>query len=188
MRTFIIFLTSFSFSSLNMNAQSVSINSDGSTPDVSAMLDIKSTTKGLLFPRMTLAQRTAILSPATGLLVYQTNGTTGYYYNSGSPGAPNWIQLVTDLSGWRTNGNAGTNPSANFLGTSDNINLRFKINNINAGYLTNDGNVFWGLRSGNSNTSGFSNVAIGIDALKNNTVINNLVAIGDSALYNNSSG
>jgi len=45
------------------------------TPDASSILDLTSTSKGLLAPRMTSAQRTAIASPATGLLVYQTDGT-----------------------------------------------------------------------------------------------------------------
>lgn len=65
-------------------AGQVSINTDGSSPDPSAMLDVKSTSRGLLTPRMTLAQRTAIASPATGLLVYQTDGSAGYYYYSAS--------------------------------------------------------------------------------------------------------
>lgn len=51
------------------------------TLDSSAMLHIESTTKGFLPPRMTEAQRLAIVSPATGLHVYQTNGTEGVYVN-----------------------------------------------------------------------------------------------------------
>src|SRR5687768_11988623 len=58
------------------------------TADPSAMLDVISSSKGVLIPRMTDAQRIAIASPATGLLVYQTNGTPGFYYNAGTPGAP----------------------------------------------------------------------------------------------------
>jgi hypothetical protein len=54
------------------------------TPDASAALDITSTTKGLLIPRMTTAQRDAISSAATGLMVYQTDGTAGFYYYNGS--------------------------------------------------------------------------------------------------------
>ena len=54
------------------------------SPNSSAQLDVSSTTKGLLTPRMTAAQRTAIASPAAGLLVYQTDGTSGFYYYNGS--------------------------------------------------------------------------------------------------------
>jgi uncharacterized protein (TIGR02145 family) len=49
-------------------------------PATSAKLDISSTTQGLLTPRMTAAQRTAISSPAEGLLVYQTNVPAGFYF------------------------------------------------------------------------------------------------------------
>jgi len=54
------------------------------TPHSSAKLDITSTTKGFLTPRMTSSQRTNIVTPATGLLVYQTDGTAGFYYYNGS--------------------------------------------------------------------------------------------------------
>lgn len=73
-----------------VKAQNVAINSDGSAPNSSAMLDVSSTTKGLLTPRMTSAQRTAISSPATGLIVYQTDGTAGFYYYDGS----SWVVLL----------------------------------------------------------------------------------------------
>lgn len=66
------------------NAQNVGINSDGSAPNSSAMLDVSSTIKGFLAPRMTEAQKNAITSPATGLLVYQTDDTPGFYYYTGS--------------------------------------------------------------------------------------------------------
>ena len=60
------------------------------TPDASAALDITSTTKGLLIPRMTAAQRDAISSPATGLMIYQTDGTVGFYYYNGS----SWAEVA----------------------------------------------------------------------------------------------
>ena len=72
-------------------AQNAAINSTGSAPDASSMLDVSSTSKGMLMPRMTLAQKTAIASPATGLTVYQTDGTTGYYYYDGA----SWTKLAT---------------------------------------------------------------------------------------------
>jgi len=85
-------------------AQSVGINSDGSSPDGSAMLDVKSTSKGFLAPRV--SSTGDITSPATGLLVYQTGGTPGYYYNSGTPASPAWVQLgaASGASQWTTTG------------------------------------------------------------------------------------
>lgn len=47
----------------NLFAQNIVINSTGTSPDASAMLDVQSTAKGMLIPRMTTAQRTAIASP-----------------------------------------------------------------------------------------------------------------------------
>ena len=60
----------------------VGINNE--TPDASAALDITSTTGGLLVPRMTETQRDAISPAATGLMIYQTDGTAGFYYYNGS--------------------------------------------------------------------------------------------------------
>jgi len=80
--------------SINLNAQ-VAINTTGAVPVASSMLNITSTTSGLLIPRMTLAQKTAIVAPATGLLVYQTNGAIGFYYWDGTA----WIQLTSAPSG-----------------------------------------------------------------------------------------
>lgn len=69
----------------------VSISPDGSGPDASAMLEVKSTDKGLLIPRLTEAQRTGILTPAAGLLVFQNNNTTGNYLYNGTA----WKRLGT---------------------------------------------------------------------------------------------
>lgn len=54
------------------------------TKAASALVDCQSTTKGFLAPRMTQAQRNLISSPATGLMIYQTDGTTGFYVYSGT--------------------------------------------------------------------------------------------------------
>lgn len=62
----------------------IGINSTGTLPHASAIFDASSTTKGLLTPRMTLAQRNAISAPATGLIIYQIDGLTGLYYYNGS--------------------------------------------------------------------------------------------------------
>jgi hypothetical protein len=123
-------------------AQSLSLNIDGSAADNSAMLDIKSTTKGLLLPRMTAVQRLAIASPATGLLVWQTDGTPGFYYNVGAPASPNWLFLLssTGEGAWGLLGNTGTS-GTNFLGTTDAQTLSFRTNNANRMQINANGNV-----------------------------------------------
>ena len=75
--------------SFKATAQGVALNTTGNKADTSAMLDVSSTTKGLLVPRMTAAQKSAIVSPATGLLVYQTDAPIGFYYYDGSA----WVTL-----------------------------------------------------------------------------------------------
>ncbi len=59
--------------------QNVGVNDDGSQPDNSAMLTVKSANKGLLIPTMTQAERNLIASPAKGLMVFQTDGVSGFY-------------------------------------------------------------------------------------------------------------
>lgn len=78
-------------STLIINAQSVGVGT--MTPNSSALLDVRSVDKGLLIPRMSASQRSAIASPAKGLLVYQTEVPEGFYYNSGTPASPDWIML-----------------------------------------------------------------------------------------------
>jgi uncharacterized protein (TIGR02145 family) len=77
------------FAGLLAATAQVAINNDGNLPDSSAMLDVQSTSKGVLIPRMTKAQRYAITAPHTGLLVYQTNSPEGFYYYSDSA----WVKI-----------------------------------------------------------------------------------------------
>ena len=70
--------------SWNVSAQSVGISNDGSVPHPSAMLDVKSDSKGLLVPRMSTGSRTGISSPAEGLMVYDTDTKGFWYVKSGS--------------------------------------------------------------------------------------------------------
>lgn len=63
----------------------------GGSREASAQFQVSSTTKGsIAAPRMTAAQKSAISSPATGLMIYQTDGTTGFYYYNGSA----WVQAI----------------------------------------------------------------------------------------------
>ncbi|MBI9038252.1 MAG: leucine-rich repeat domain-containing protein [Bacteroidales bacterium] len=68
-------------------------------PDESAILDVKSKTLGLLIPRMTETEKNAIALPATGLLIFQTNETTGFYFNKGTPQIPDWLIISGDNLG-----------------------------------------------------------------------------------------
>lgn len=120
----IIFLLAFCFQLQLLFAQNVGIGT--TTPNSSAMLDIVSNNKGLLAPRVTSAQRIAISTPANGLLVYDTDNSSFWYYNG---------SLWTNLSGggasskWNLTGNnIYNNNSANVgVGLSTNINERFTV-------------------------------------------------------------
>lgn len=103
--------------STNLFAQ-VGINTDNSAPDPSAMLHVKSTTKGMLTPRMSVVQRDAISNPAYGLLIFCTDNNA-FYFNSGTPASPQWMVLGSQWTGSGSNiyfnsGNVGigtSNPS-----------------------------------------------------------------------------
>src|SRR5450432_2047889 len=72
--------------------QNIAINELGSLPDTSAILDVSSTTKGFLTPRMTTTQQNAIPQPANGLLIYNTTDTT-FKVNRGTAAIPKWVTL-----------------------------------------------------------------------------------------------
>jgi len=96
----IILLLSLYFSP---KAQNLGVNATGAVPNTSAGLDIDFANKGVLIPRValsSLADGVTIVSPATSLLVYSKGGAVsdGYYYNSGTPGAPIWTSFVTSAN------------------------------------------------------------------------------------------
>lgn len=105
---------------LGMSASAqVAINIDNSAPDPSAMLDIKSTNRGFLAPRMSEAQRNAIVTPAAGLVVFQTNSSPGLYINSGTPELPSWNLVGSNSGYWQSNGTGiYYNPGYVGIGTS----------------------------------------------------------------------
>jgi len=136
-----------------INAQNVGINSTGAAPDASAILDVASTSKGVLIPRVALTASNAagpITSPLTSLLVYNTatagsspnNVVPGYYYWNGAA----WIGLVANGGnvgigigpdpGVRLSVDAGTlNESAIFSSGDINSFLEMNVQNSNNGNL-----------------------------------------------------
>lgn len=170
------------------------------TPNASALLDMVSTTKGLLIPRMNKTQRDAIITPATGLMIYQTNSTPGFYFYSGSA----WRIIG---NGWSLGGNSGTNPATNYLGTTDAQPLVFKVNAVKSGLIDYDGtkantafgyqsllnnagstNSAFGYQALMANTTGLANTAMGEGALFANTTGFSNTALGSGALYSNTDG
>jgi hypothetical protein len=115
------------------------------TPHPTALLELYSTSKGLLIPRMTQAERDAISSPATGLLIYQTDNTPGFYYWNGTA----WIPLLSSSSGsglfWSLTGNSIT--GTEFLGTTNAQPLVIRTNNTERMRITATGNVGIGTAS-----------------------------------------
>jgi hypothetical protein len=172
------------------------------TPDASSLLEIKSTSKGLLISRMTKVQRDAIASPATGLVIYQTNSTPGFYYYNGtawtavSPNAAN--KTLSNLT-------ASTAVNVDLLPGSDNtLNLgtasfRWRTLNTGGDVLINgitigEGggsqslNLAVGLNALKLNTTGNPNTALGYQSLSHNTTGNNNTAVGYNSLSDNTTG
>ena len=193
-------LTAVSFAQTNTFPSTGAAGIGTTTPNASSLLEIKSTTKGLLIPRMTKTQRNAIASPATSLLIYQTNSTPGFYYYTGST----WKAVSSSSNNWSLTGNSGTT-SSDFLGTTDVQPLRFRVNNKNSGIIdynlgtaafgylafnsnTATGNTGVGYEAGFTNTTGQSNTAIGSNTLLSNTTGSQNTATGYFALFSNHTG
>ena len=111
------------------------------TPHAKSLLDLTSSDKGLLTPRMTAAQRTSMFSApdatAKGMLVYQTDGTQGYYYYDGAI----WQMLQSGGPGWGLLGDAGTDPATHFVGTTDAQGFAMRTNNTERVRVDVNGNV-----------------------------------------------
>lgn len=168
----------------NIFSQSFAINNDGSTANGSAILDVKSSTKGLLLPRMTKIQKNAISLPATGLLVFQTApDSIGFHYYNGSQ----WLWLDPFVANtWKTTGNTGTDTATNFIGTTDNIPLHLKANNqLVQRLVPQRSNYFIGRGAGGLlNATSLGQIAIGDSAGANLTAIGSGVYIGQKAARN----
>ncbi len=184
-------------------AQSENVGIGTLKPDNSALLDLTSTSKGLLIPRMTLAQRSGINAPATGLIVYQIDFFSGFYFYDGEAwkgiyarnidaasvnSDPFSLAPTAESAGWSIRGNSGLNAEQNFLGTKDTTALVFKVNNYRSGLIDfRSGNTYFGYGAGYS-SRGSNSIAIGAFALHDANVGQNNIAIGFQSLLRNQTG
>ena len=175
-----IYITLFLLIISSLHAQ---VGIGTTTPATSSALDITSTNKGLLIPRVALISTSdvaTIASPVTSLLVYNSGFLpNGYYYWNGTL----WVLLATgNNTDWSLTGNSGTNPANNFIGTTDAQDLRFRRANQWAGTIASNVTSF-GAQAGRTNTS-TNNVFFGSNAgeLSSNAASSNMVAIGHQAM------
>ncbi|MFM1914176.1 MAG: hypothetical protein RIR51_2029 [Bacteroidota bacterium] len=177
------------FLSTNLFSQ-VKISTENSNGQVngSAALEVESSDKGLLLPRLTTTQRNAIQSPSVGLVVYDITTNQFMYYNGSS---------------WVSSSSGGGGTGVPYTGATANVDLG--TNSIKADSLTSTKDIIVnGLRIGrgsgnginqafgqlalNENTNGYANMANGFQALTSNTTGNNNTAIGSTTLSSNISG
>jgi trimeric autotransporter adhesin len=200
------------FSTVNAQ-QGVAVNTTGAAANPSAILDVSSTSRGLLIPRMNNAERTTISSPANGLIVFDTDCSCLYYFISTGPSSGVWRKLVEEGSNstlYDVDGDSYLTLNYN-NGDDDTVRLFFNdeekyrisskaIEQLNNGQSlvlgegagrNNDGsairNTFIGYHSGYQNINTSNNTAVGGYALSENIGISN-TALGTSALRYRSTG
>lgn len=191
---------------VNTSAQ-VAINTDGSQAEASALLEIKSTEKGVLIPRMTSTQRLAISGAVNGLLVFDAD-TKSFWFFDGVNTA--WIELKgSNNNNQLSDADGDTKIQVEKTNDDDAIrfdmggteffsmqNGRLSIKNTGgsvfigdaAGFnddLSNNNNVFVGFLSGSFNTTGEDNAAFGYRTLYSNQTGSNNTAVGSNSLFDN---
>src|SRR5450631_224574 len=107
-----IFILALIFSHYS-TAHSQNIGFGANAPDASAALDLTSSNKGLLIPRMNSSSITSIPNPAKGLLVYDS-AKNQLLVNMGTAAAPDWETIVAG-SGWGLTGNTHTDSVKDFI-------------------------------------------------------------------------
>jgi len=151
-------------------------------PDLNAVLELTGP-KGLLLPRVSLAGTTdpsPLSAHTAGMVVYNTSTAgdikPGYYYNDGVK----WLRITNAGETWSLNGNSGTNPASDFIGTSDSMDFKIRTANLDRIRIAGAGWIEIGasslpnrvqLKIGGTIT-GDSSAAIGLDPTINATADN----------------
>ena len=208
MKSFLLFI--FVFLTVALSNAQIGIG----TTSPNAQLDITATnsttpanTDGILIPRVTAFPVTNPTSSQNGMLIFLTTATgsnqPGFYYWNNATTA--WLGVGSTLTNnWGVLGNTSTSSSTNFIGTTDDVDIVLKRNNIRAGFIGNPtiatGNMNTSLGANSlinvtpitpvpvTNPDGKRNVAVGTNNLVANTTGARNIAIGDQAMVLNSSG
>jgi hypothetical protein len=132
------------------------------TPNASALLDLSSTTQGVLFPRMTASQRAAISNPVAGLIVYQTNANPGNYVYNGTSwdvlSNANYGDIKTgiqtvDHNGWiRLNGRLKSTLSASQQAQANLLGIGANLPNATNAFLVQNGTALGSVSGSNTIT------------------------------------
>jgi hypothetical protein len=162
--------------------------SSSATPDGSAILDVQSTSQGMLIPRLDIANLSTaapVTSPATGLMAYNTNTTTGpgFFYWDGSA----WTSLgggaeeLDDLSDVNAPGNYNLYIGKN-AGNTNTAGFNVSLGEESAKVLTGQHNVLIGVYAGLRMTSGSSNTFVGKYGGEHITTGSDNIGIGKDVL------
>ena len=159
-------------------------------PDPSAVLDVTSSSKGLLIPRMNTAQRLSIVSPANALLVFDTDNNSFWYYHASKAG---WISLNTGIGSIISDSDGNTYVTVEAATNDDTIRFfiegdeKFKFHAKGIEVVNNSNSLFIGEESGkNSFTS--LNTGVGSRTLADNTFGSKNTAVGSLTLEHNTTG
>jgi len=182
----LLFFSTITFSQVGIN-----------TTDPKAQLEIKSSNQatpsnkdGILIPKINAFPLINPTVDQNSMMVYLTLDLPGkpkgfYYWNNDTT---TWVGFIGD-KGWELTGNSGTNPSTNFIGTTDDNDVVFKRNNIASGILnSSNNNTSFGVSALNSLNTGGRNTAVGKEALAANTIGFNNTSVGSDALATNTTG
>jgi len=169
------------------------------TPNADAELDITSSTRGVLLPRVPLTNTTSPLpltADVAGMIVYNTatagDVTPGFYYNDGAV----WVRInPAQSTDWTILGNAGTNPATNFIGTTDAQDFVIRTNNTEKARITSGGDLGIGIAIPTAKAHVIQTAAIDAIAIDHSGTGGNSIDVeqtntnnGSSALWLRNSG
>ena len=157
-----------------VNAQSMGISSSAITPDASSILEMRTSTKGLLMPRLTTTERDAIASPATGLIIYNTTASKFNFYNGST-----WITMFSGSS--VVNSVTGTSNRITIGGTAADPTVDISSSYVGQSSITTLGTIGTGVWNGTIITSAFGGTGNGFSKFSGATTSEKTYTLPDAS-------